>query len=807
MSQISAIVKYIPDVRASARYMYMMTESLDKYVLKQGRLNKTFNDTFKQVKILKQNGEVITKTVKTVQQSAKKAAEESSKMKKLLDALLKPIKGASDYVKAGKLGASFPALLGLLGIVALFTSQTKLTELTQDAQIKSTDSLADSLSKVLAIAIRGVQGARIANNKLEEARLENQRLRDRIYGLEKQQPKIRENANNALYEVRAGRGILQAGIDAAKKAANDALAEARSYNTKQNNAIANLRNDFNKYITNASNNFQQTIQTNISNIQKGLSEAQQASKLANENIKKANENIGLQSKLISSIQSTLKGINNTTNEATGLIASVTERVTSAVLPEIKTAQKGIIELKNENSIIRIDLDSFEKAEQAKNSVLVSNDNLIFGSISNLAGQINQQNDQISQIRNGVVTSPSITGLTKSVENQEKKLNGLESNLNQLKSTNTGLRADLSNLDTKLRDTERVNQEANKKLDQMFPLLNQIPLIPARAASAIKPNLITPSQVTQSTGAAICSSAQGGCLSNALNNQANNINNNSNQNKGDLLDAFNATSNAGSNAQLIEVLDRLGDKIPGGLSGKLNNMATWLQLDKVLNILTFLASVHNAMMLSNNLGQTLLQIINNGLATIGIKDDAGNPLDAATIINSNIEAFVKSIVGAENYAQISADWTKANRIYQAGANIISSIASMNDVILNGIELCAGSVAKVANGLRNWRVLGEKAYGVMNPQPNLKWGIFNKLQKGQESADFILQISQVPLDLTQAATEFTNSATELTKAIKEDPEIPPGLKVEEAEVTKTQEATIKAASIAALVESIDLDPDED
>ncbi|MBD2388849.1 hypothetical protein, partial [Cylindrospermum sp. FACHB-282] len=685
MSQISAIVKYIPDVRASARYMYMMTESLDKYVLKQGRLNKTFNDTFKQVKILKQNGEVVTKNLKNVTKVAETVKKESGAMKKLWDGLLKPIKGSSE---AGKAAASGKALAGLAILsLALFTAQTKLTELTQDAQIKSTDSLADSLSKVLAIAIRGVQGARIANNKLEEARLENQRVRDRIYGLEKQQPKIRENANNALYEVRAGRGILQAGIDAAKKAANDALAEARSYNTKQNNAITNLRNDFNKYITNANNNFQQTIQSTISNIQKGLSEAQQANKLANENIRKANESIGLQSKLINGIQGTLKGINNATNDVTGLITSVTERVKSAVLPEIKTVQRGIVELKNENSIIRVDLDSFEKAEQAKNSVLVSNDNLIFGSISNLAGQINQQNNQISQIKNGVVTSPSITGLTRSVETQQKKLNGLESDLRKIDSTNTSLKNDLKGLDTKLKDTEKVNTEGNKKLDQMLTIVaglggltTAISLIPGKTANIITPAIPTPSQITQATGTAICNSANGGCLGNALNNTANNINNNSNANNNNLLDAFNAGSNAAANAQLVEVLDRLGDKVPGGLSSKLVNGFKWLQLDRALNILTFAATVHNAAMLSNDILQTLVGALTNVLTLIIPKDDAGNAFNIGEAINSTVENVVKGIVGAENYTNLTNAWAKANRIYQATTNVLNSFMSLTQTVL-------------------------------------------------------------------------------------------------------------------------------
>jgi hypothetical protein len=259
--------------------------------------------------------------------------------------------------------------------------------------------------------------------------------------------------------------------------------------------------------------------------------------------------------------------------------------------------------------------------------------------------------------------------------------------------------------------------------------------------------------------------------------------------------------------LTVINNKLGDQVVGGISGFLTRGFKWLYLDRILNVLIFISTVHNAAMLSNNLAQTLIQAVANGLTLIGIKDESGGAIDLNAVLGNTAQSVIQGIIGADNYASLSLAWIKASRIYQSAANVISSITNMNDVILNGVELVAGGVAKVANALRNWRVVGEKAYEVMNPQPNLKWGIFNKLQKAQESADFILQVSQVPVDLTQAATEFTNSATEFTKAIKEDPEVPPGLKIQDAAQTKEKEGVVKAASIAALVSEIDLEPDED
>jgi hypothetical protein len=363
---------------------------------------------------------------------------------------------------------------------------------------------------------------------------------------------------------------------------------------------------------------------------------------------------------------------------------------------------------------------------------------------------------------------------------------------------------ISDLNKKLTEQEKVNQQALPKLDQIVGILG---LIPARAAAAIRPDIPTIPQIEQAAATGTCRTTQpGGCMNKALKDNAADITSNNNTNSGNILDAVNTGLNGALLTGQQTILARLGDQVPGGLSGFLGRGFKWLQLDRVLNVLIFITTVHNAGMLSNNLAQTLLQAIGNGLTLIGIKDENGNALDLNTLLGGAVSSVLQGILGAENYATLSAAWTKASRIYQAGANVISSFTSMSDVILNAIEYLAGQSAKVGNALRNFRVVGERAYEVFNPQPNLKWGIFSKLQKGQESADFILQVSQVPIDVIQAGTDFTQSATELTKAIKEDPEVPKGLKIEDAAQTKAKETEVKAASLSLNLSEIDLDSDD-
>lgn len=368
-----------------------------------------------------------------------------------------------------------------------------------------------------------------------------------------------------------------------------------------------------------------------------------------------------------------------------------------------------------------------------------------------------------------------------------------------------VKPDINTLKTKIKEREKVDKEANNKLGQILGLTALIPAIPARAAGLITPTIPTPNQIQQATGTAICNSLNGGCAANAVNQ----INRNTNNQLGNILNGLNTGANAAQLTLLNTINNKLGAQLPGGLSATFGRLWQTLQIDRILNVLILISTFHNALMLSNNIAQTLFSVFDNIGQTIGFKwkNEKGEEVGFGGLVSEWTSNFFKTIFGEENYTSLVSTYKKANRIYQAGANLLSSITNMSDVILNSIEYLAGQSAKVANALRNFRVVGERAYEVFNPQPNLKWGIFNKLQKGQESADFLLQVSQIPIEITQAATEFNESATELAKAIKEDPEVPSGtVKIEDAAQTKEKETKVKEASISLALSDIDLEADE-
>ena len=79
-----------------------------------------------------------------------------------------------------------------------------------------------------------------------------------------------------------------------------------------------------------------------------------------------------------------------------------------------------------------------------------------------------------------------------------------------------------------------------------------------------------------------------------------------------------------NGKVDDVLSRLGPQIKGGISGKLLKGFKWLGIDRALNVFNLWVNIHNAYMLSSNLGQTLFSTVDTVLQLFGIhlKDDEG-----------------------------------------------------------------------------------------------------------------------------------------------------------------------------------------
>ncbi|MDZ8240148.1 MAG: hypothetical protein RMZ69_23865 [Nostoc sp. ChiQUE01a] len=386
---------------------------------------------------------------------------------------------------------------------------------------------------------------------------------------------------------------------------------------------------------------------------------------------------------------------------------------------------------------------------------------------------------------------------------KRSLGLLKGDLQQLDRDINTTKTDITKIDTKLREQEKVNSAALPKLDE---IINRLPFIPALTAAAIRPDIPTIPQIENAAATGTCRTTQpGGCMRRALDDSVANINQNTN-NRINALDVINTGANGALLMGQQTILQRLGEQLPGGIGGKLSRFADWMHLDRVLNIMILAATIHNGLMLSNDIGQTFVGIINNVLQLIGLKKEDGSAFDIGSVISGSIENLIKGAIGAENYASLTTAWAKANRIYQASTNILNSFQNLTSTVLNGLELVAGQTGKIGNALRASGEVLESAYQWMNPQPKIN-RVTNFLEKLQNGASTIQQVTQVPLDTINAITELQTANTEFVKAIKEDdkPENK-GASVEQPAKLASDKATAKIASKGLELLDIDLEADE-
>jgi hypothetical protein len=238
------------------------------------------------------------------------------------------------------------------------------------------------------------------------------------------------------------------------------------------------------------------------------------------------------------------------------------------------------------------------------------------------------------------------------------------------------------------------------------------------------------------------------------------------------------------AQLKSVQSKLGSQLPGGLAGAaskiingfnaLTNLVnssfskTWkfLKLDRVLNILTFAASLHNAAMLSRSLADTLLDVTSSVLSAFGLRDANGSPFDLQEFFGSQIEDFIIRIVGQEAYEGNKAKWNAANRIISSATNLLWSMQSMIYNAIEGIEIVGGWVAKMANGMKFDGLVSDNMFGWFNPNPNFKSPVFKAMEKLNdldEAASQIYMISTNVVDFQETAEQLGEQKAALQKAM--------------------------------------------
>ncbi|BAU63033.1 unnamed protein product [Stanieria sp. NIES-3757] len=188
-------------------------------------------------------------------------------------------------------------------------------------------------------------------------------------------------------------------------------------------------------------------------------------------------------------------------------------------------------------------------------------------------------------------------------------------------------------------------------------------------------------------------------------------------------------------------------------------------DKILNVINTALILHNAIMLSNNVAYTITEIVDNVLATFNIKDHEDKDIDVSSWISGKFQAIVTSIIGAENYSQFSTALKKANRIYQASANVLWGIRDIMDSAQNIAELTGENVSIIGNALRKCGVVRENIYGRMPENINASNAFLKRMENIQEGLDLVEEVSQDTRDVKETWDEMKDNKKEFDDAVND------------------------------------------
>ena len=223
------------------------------------------------------------------------------------------------------------------------------------------------------------------------------------------------------------------------------------------------------------------------------------------------------------------------------------------------------------------------------------------------------------------------------------------------------------------------------------------------------------------------------------------------------------ANLGANSTILGIVKNTNDAVRStsyGLEAARNFAGTaWkaTQADKILNGITTAMVIHNAFMLSSNLGQTIGDVASVVLDAIGIKDETDNPIDVNSVIKAKLTSMISSFIGEEAYASLTAKLAKANRTYQATANVLYATRELFDSARATSNTIVENTGQIGNALREAAVVPESAYGIMTERVTPLSPAQRRFDKFRETLevteDTVSVIGEISSEVVETKENFT------------------------------------------------------
>ncbi len=189
-------------------------------------------------------------------------------------------------------------------------------------------------------------------------------------------------------------------------------------------------------------------------------------------------------------------------------------------------------------------------------------------------------------------------------------------------------------------------------------------------------------------------------------------------KDPIMDNVDATkaqtvANAGAISSVATLLATVWDFLQNKI-GKVLNILNNSVIDRTLAVMNLATNIHNAAMLTRDIGETLGSVVDNVIGLTGLRftNSEGAQVQFTDFLSSNFRAFLVSVLGAENYVSLVLQWQKANTIYHSAMGVLNTTQSMLDPISSAVEYGMENVSKIGNSLKEDGVVSENAYPAMD-----------------------------------------------------------------------------------------------
>jgi len=235
-------------------------------------------------------------------------------------------------------------------------------------------------------------------------------------------------------------------------------------------------------------------------------------------------------------------------------------------------------------------------------------------------------------------------------------------------------------------------------------------------------------------------------------------------KDPIMDNVDATkaqtvANASAISSIATLLATVWDFLQNRI-GKVLNILNNSVIDRTLAVMNLATNIHNAAMLTRDIGETLGSVVDNviSLTPLRFTNSEGSQVQFTDFVGSNFRAFLVSVLGAENYVSLVLQWQKANTIYHSAMEIGNSLKEDGVVSENAYPAMDETIR--ARRVNRFERLNDTLEGAENIASNLSSVTSSAVSVKEDWK----QLREDSKDLKDKAAAFNTADSEARAALK-------------------------------------------